>query len=110
MENSTLSRRTHAEEVAILQKLTPIYRHGIAELRELAMRFSHQGWKDFFVHLWAQQSNGLVELENKISELGGDNSAPPQEEMMNLLDIDEVPVDPLLLDKMLLSRCVNQET
>jgi hypothetical protein len=108
MQNSTLIRPTH--ELAALKKLIPVYQSGIARLQDLAMQFSVPGWKDFFVHLWSQQANSLTELEEKIWEMGGDTASSRVEQSMDSVDLEETGANPILLDKTLLMRCLNQQT
>jgi hypothetical protein len=108
MQTSTMSR--YAQELVVLRRLLPAYQSGIVGLQELAMRFSNPGWKDLFVHLWSQQANGLTELEEKIWEMGGDGRTPRHEEDVEIVDSDDTLSDPLLLDKALLLRCINQQT
>src|SRR5258708_37307751 len=108
MEISTLMRPPQV--VGVLKRVLPACRKGIVELQELAMRFSRPGWKDLFVRLWSQQANNLTELEEKIWELGGDTDAISPEGAVAAADPEDEPADPLLLDKTLLMRCINQQT
>ncbi len=65
----TIIRRT--DEIVALKKLLPLCRNGSRALYDLVRGFSSEEWKELLVHYWQQQERRVVEIEERIRELGG---------------------------------------
>ncbi len=108
MEQAILDRHHH--ELTILHQLLPACWKAVIVLQDLALRFSHPGWKDLFIRSWQQQSHGLTELEEKIWDLGGETGHTTYEHNAISMDPEEEPGDPLSLNRILLLRSINHLT
>jgi len=108
METHTIIRRS--DELAALNKLAPLVMASADGLRNLAVRFSAPGWKELFIRYWQQDERCLAELTKKIREIGGSFDTEFKDQPTQTGEISEEIDDPLLLDKHLLLRCLNDKT
>ena len=98
----------HTDQIAVLQGLLPAYRAAVEKFENLAKKVSSPGWRDLFVRFWQDQCQCLIELEDKIRELGADPEAvtPTDEFEVSLHQWTNI----LSRDKEMLLQSLNHQT
>ncbi len=108
MEVSLAKRHPH--KIVVLQQLLPACWKGVIVLQDLALRFTHSGLTNQFIRAWQLQSDELTELEEKVWELGGETDPESYMKEGKSTNVEDEPIDPLSLNRMLLLHSINHLT
>ncbi len=101
MENPIL-RRT--DEMAVLQRMYPVYLKSCKAYYDLAMHCSLPEWKDRLVLFWQRQLGCVTDLEEKIRSRGGILEDPSS---MDRTSDEKFPLDPIKQDQWRLMRVLD---